>query len=101
MSLEIRNIIKPATYKAVESLDIVTKEKLDELEDQFYAFMQAHNFKIGRRGIREIMVETISDNFGLEKMGITPLSAKKEISDKTIRKYKKERKNGFQGIRVK
>lgn len=101
MSLEIRNIIKPATYEAVESLDIVTKEKLDELEEQFYVFMQAHGFNIGRRGIREIMVETISDNFGLEKMGTKPLSVKKEISDKAIRKYKKARKNGFEGIQAK
>lgn len=96
MSKIIRNVIKPYVYAEVEPLlktDVVTPRLLDRYEDKFIKILKEHNFNIGRRGVREIVVEVILDNFGIHAFGLTPIvSEPKVISDKTIRKYKKARK---------
>lgn len=104
MSKEIRNAIKPDVFAEVEVMitaeKIVTPEILDVMQEKYYEFLKEKGFKIGRNGVREIIVEVILNNFNTNAFGVEPsVKGPSKISDKAVRKYKKERRTGFQGIK--
>jgi hypothetical protein len=95
MSKEIRNVIKPNVFVEVEILlenqKIITPEILDDMQEKYYEFLKEQDYKIGRKGIREIIVEVILNNFSTQAFGVEPAAwTPGEITDKAIKKYKKQ-----------
>ena len=93
---EIKNYIFPIAEELLGEDKIVTPRFLDTHEQKLHASLNKDHHQISKTGIREIMVESILNNFGIQAFGVEPnIQGPTEITTKGIRKYKKLRANGF------
>lgn len=94
---EIKNYIFPIIEeKMLEENAIITPRFLDKHEQILHESLNKDYHQISKNGIREIMVETILNNFSIQAFGVKPnIKGPTEITTKGIRKYKKLRANGF------
>ncbi|AEO97046.1 hypothetical protein CPTAKMNP4_063 [Salmonella phage vB_SenM-AKM_NP4] len=107
MSQAIKNVLNSFVFPKVEEMKvdgefksvIVTPEILDEWETALHGTMKENDQKIGKARIRELIVCYIIDEFNLDAFGI-PTNKKPEISERTIRKMKNQRKKGFVDLKI-
>lgn len=94
---EIKNYIFPIVEeKMLEENAIITPRFLDNHEQILHDTLNKDHHQISKTSIREIMVESILANFGIQAFGVKPnIKGPTEITAKGIRKYKKLRANGF------
>lgn len=93
----VLNTIRHIAYSRFGRMEEVkvTDKDLDELVVLAQAFLNENGVNIGKRRVRELMVEYILDEFGVIAFGTKPVVEKKEITDKAIKKYQKARRRGF------
>lgn len=105
MSTEIKNVLASFAFDKVTAIlekgDIVTPTILDAWESRLLEIMRDHGQKIGRNGIREILVQYILTEFDVEAFGVVSSAWHAgEISDSTIRKMKNQRKKKFVDLKI-
>ncbi len=105
MSTKIKNVVNSFAFDKVvallESGNIVTPQVLDAWEFRLYEIMQKHDQKIGRNSIREILVQYILSEFDVAAFGVESKAYQKhEISEKTIRRMKNQRKKKFVDLKI-
>lgn len=93
----VQNTIRHLAYSRFKHMDEVkiTENDLVLLTDQAKEFLNSNGVNIGKKRVRELLVEYLLDEFGCIAFGTKPLVEKREISEKTIKKYQKARRRGF------
>lgn len=105
MTIQIKNVINSYAYDKVVSLlekgDIVTPQILDKWEKELHQTMKQNDQKIGRNTVRELFVQYILSEFDVKAFGVESKAYQKhEISDKTIRRMKNQRKKKFADLKI-
>lgn len=105
MTIQIKNAINSYAYDKVVSLlekgDIVTPQILDKWEKELHQTMKQNDQKIGRNTVRELLVQYILSEFDVKSFGVESKAYQKhEISDKTIRRMKNQRKKKFADLKI-
>ncbi|QOI66552.1 hypothetical protein [Erwinia phage FBB1] len=106
MTQAIKNALNNFAYDRVvtimETGGVVTPEILDEWEKDLHGTMKEDGQKIGKARIRELVVAYILSEFSTDAFGVPSTAWKAgEISDKTIRKMKNQRKKKFADMKFK
>ena len=105
MTIQIKNAINSYAYYKVVSLlekgDILTPQILDKWEKELHQTMKHNDQKIGRNTIRELLVQYILSEFDVKAFGVESTAYQKhEMSDKTIRRMKNQRKKKFADLKI-
>lgn len=108
MSQAIKNVLNSFVFPKVDVMaadlfkkDTVTPELLDAWEIELHGTMKENDQKIGKARIRELVVGYILSEFGTPAFGVGEYNPTKgEISDKTIRRMKNQRKKGFCDLKI-
>ena len=88
---KVANVIHATTIDFLEGFDhIIHPETLDSWEAKlFKSINEQFPEKVKRWFIRQEIVATILNERGVEAFGVTPLYKRNQITDETIKKYKK------------
>lgn len=104
MSQEIKNVLNNFAYDRVLTImkngGNVTPAVLDEWENELHGSMQEHDQKIGKGRIRELLVCYIIGEFDIVAFGLPLPRERMEVSEAAIKKMKKQRKNGFDNMKM-
>lgn len=104
MSQAIKNVLNSFAFDKVTELmktGYVTPEILDVWEAELHKEFKSREYRIGRGTVRELLVQYILSEFDLYAFGIeSPVFRAGEISDKTIRRMKNQRKKGFVDLKI-
>lgn len=105
MSQAIKNVLNSFAYDKVVSImksgGCVTPEILDQWEQDLHGTMKENDQKIGKARIRELVVAYILSEFSTPAFGVGTYDPdKNQISEKTIRKMKNQRKKGFRDLKI-
>lgn len=107
MSQAIKNVLNKFAFDKVETMienkQAVTPEVLDAWVKEIHPELKASGASIGKNSTREILVQYILGEFDIEAFGLTQiieLQGDREISDKTIRRMKNQRKKGFVDLKI-
>jgi hypothetical protein len=104
MSQAIKNVLNTFAFDKVNNLmnvGFVTPEILDVWEVELHNEFKARDQKIGRGTVRELLVQYILSEFDVEAFGVQSAAWRPgEISDKTIRRMKNQRKKKFIDLKI-
>ncbi|UPW37780.1 receptor-recognition protein assembly protein [Escherichia phage vB_EcoM_ESCO10] len=104
MSQAIKNVLNSFAFDKVNELmktGFVTPQILDQWVAELLPIMRSKDQKIGHNGIREILVQYILDEFDVAAFGVESKAWHPgEITDKTIRRMKNQRKKKFVDLKI-
>lgn len=73
----------------------ITESDLDDMEVEGQKFLKENGVNIGKRRVRELVVQYILNEFGVSAFDVVEIAPKREISDKMIKKCQRARRKGF------
>lgn len=105
MTQAIKNALNTFAYDTVKSMveegKHITPELLDQWETDLHGTLKENGGKIGKPRIRELLVCYILSEFDVEAFGVKSAAWKAgEVSDNAIKKLNKQRKNGFNDLKI-
>lgn len=93
--IAIKNFIVHNTFETVTKIlneqGQVTDKIIDDLQDKLYEqISQVPDIKMGKTGVRSVIVDYITSEFGSQVMGVDPMYKTKVMEDDAWKKYRRQ-----------